>query len=389
CQLPMTASLKVAIVQSYRPDPAQEETCTELLASLSLDEVPSEVMHPAMDDALRQVQEYVLRANAFMTRLRTLRNSSVHINRVPTELLAEIFWHATPPSSQRPRSDTQLNHVTHVCRHWRTVALDAARLWGTLCITRQRDVDASADESPNRIEEYLRRSKLHPLDVTIKARTNLTGRATSVYSCIEILRPHQHRVRKLHVVTDHHDIMRSVLSSHLAATRLEELRLEGGDPVPALGTLQPHHGLFGRHSPPLHSIHLSSVFLPLNAECHILRNLQHLILRRQGIPITEMDTLFDVLDHCPDLKTLKLHSYGLSRLPAPQPPAHTDRDVLLPSLQVVDIDWQQSLVAGWLLEHLCLPETANLTVYLPRRPDHLSNRAAIRTGLSSMCTLWI
>ncbi|KAH9842604.1 uncharacterized protein C8Q71DRAFT_733615 [Rhodofomes roseus] len=343
-------------------------------------------MNPAMDDALRQVEEYVLRANALMTILRTLRNSAVHINRVPTELLAEIFWHATPPSSDRRTDIVQLNCVTHVCMHWRTVALDAARLWGALWIARQSDVDASDDEPPSRIEEYLRRSKSHPLDVTIKARTNL--RATGVDSCIEVLRPHQHRMRELHVITHHYDIMQSVLSSHLAATRLEELRLESGDPRLALGTLQPQ-GLFGGHSPPLHSIHLSSVSVSLNDECHILRNLQHLILLGQRIPITEMDTLFDILDHCPDLKTLKLHSHpALPRLPAPQPPAHTDRDVLLPSLQVVDIEWQQPMVAGWLLEHLCLPETANVTVYLPH-PEYMSNRAAIRTGLSSMRTLWI
>ncbi|KAH9842575.1 uncharacterized protein C8Q71DRAFT_733480 [Rhodofomes roseus] len=339
-------------------------------------------MHPAMDDALRQVQEYVLRANAFMKKLRTLRNSSVHINRVPTELLAEIFWHATPPSSDRCRDISRLNCVTHVCRHWRTVALDAARLWRTLQINRPSDFDAYDDEPPSRIEEYLRRSKSYPLDVTI-----MCLRGTRVDDCIEILQSHQHRVRTLHIEAQdpYHDIIRTFLPrvSRMAAPLLEEIRLEV-DP-----TLQPH-GLFGGHTPSLHSIHLSHVSLPLIAESIILRNLQHLILLGQVIPITEMDTLFDILEHCPDLKTLKLHSHpALPRLPAPQPraPARTDRDVLLPSLQVVDIDWQQSRVTGCLLTHLCLPETANLKVHLARL-EYLPHRAAIRT-LSSMRTLWI
>ncbi|TFY54501.1 hypothetical protein EVJ58_g8822 [Rhodofomes roseus] len=247
--------------------------------------------------------------------------------------------------------------------------------------------DDDRDELPSFIEEYLRRSKSYPLDVTIMG---LNG--TRVDDCIEVLQSHQHRVRKLRIQAEDHETMRSVLPrlSYMDAPLLEDLRL--GAALPSYSIVHPPlifqpHDLFGGHFPPLHSIYLSYVSLSLSAESNILRNLQHLILTGQGISITEMDTLFDILDRCPDLKTLKLHSSGLSPSTAPQHPSRTDRVVSLPSLRVASIDWEQSMVAGWLLTHLCLPETANLNVVLSR-DDHLPVRASIRT-LSSIRTLRI
>ena len=61
--------------------------------------------------------------------LKRFRNMAAFVNRLPTELLVEIFLNLVNLPWPRRRHTANLVTATHVCSHWRRVAVGAARLW--------------------------------------------------------------------------------------------------------------------------------------------------------------------------------------------------------------------------------------------------------------------
>ncbi|KAI0727682.1 hypothetical protein C8Q72DRAFT_434197 [Fomitopsis betulina] len=97
--------------------------------------------------------------HAINTQLDTL----LPVARIPPELLFDIFLHtaghrAHPKS--RPPTVRSWICVTHVCRHWRETALQCTSLWSRI------DVPSH----PQRIAEFLVRSKDFPLSMTLSFR---------------------------------------------------------------------------------------------------------------------------------------------------------------------------------------------------------------------------
>lgn len=79
-------------------------------------------------------------------------NQLVAIARLPPELLSEVFLHCIDPKSgARPYSWIPLSHV---CHHWREVAVLSPRIWSKIYVTR---LDC--------VKEMLERSKKVPIDV--------------------------------------------------------------------------------------------------------------------------------------------------------------------------------------------------------------------------------
>ena len=55
---------------------------------------------------------------------------ALHINMLPPEVLQLIFIHAREKFHQRKKGELYAEiEATHVCRHWRLLALDTPRLW--------------------------------------------------------------------------------------------------------------------------------------------------------------------------------------------------------------------------------------------------------------------
>ncbi|KAJ7025197.1 hypothetical protein C8F04DRAFT_1129563 [Mycena alexandri] len=72
------------------------------------------------------VQRACISSNAQTPVLATRRDA---LHRLPTELLVEIFQHFLDPAAHfNPRSNAPWL-LSHVCRHWRSVALGSPRLW--------------------------------------------------------------------------------------------------------------------------------------------------------------------------------------------------------------------------------------------------------------------
>ncbi|KAH9926156.1 uncharacterized protein B0H18DRAFT_352226 [Fomitopsis serialis] len=287
-------SLGLAVAQIYRPNPCQEQACAELLATLDGSSLASDVVRPAIDDALRQAEDSMKRTAALMQKMRALRNRSVTINRLPSELLADIFWRISSPTVI-----ARLISLTHVCTHWRAVALDDARLWATVWIECDPESDTLQTSCVPRMTEYLRRSRSHPLFVNIGHLPQ-----SSMLACIETLQAHLHRIQTFWLQTETVDQMLHCLTRlRTAAVRLEDLRLEvdpfesddSDSEASSVSPFQSHAcDLFGGHTPLLRSLYLSEVSnlsIPTT-----LRNLRHFTLVRQTMPITHMDAFLDVLE---------------------------------------------------------------------------------------------
>lgn len=103
-------------------------------------------------------------------------------DRLPPEILAAIFVHLSEPdSSEDERSGfvQDLFSVTHVCRFWRQVAINAPELWSEITTT-----------SLEIVETFLERSKTVPLNVYFRPVNQKILRSVA---------PHTHRFRQLTV----------------------------------------------------------------------------------------------------------------------------------------------------------------------------------------------
>lgn len=111
-----------------------------------------------MDEARRAPEEesHSL-SKAYSTSTISLKrriNEAVPVAVIPPEVLAETF--AYLPGAWHQPMDFEWLAVTHVCHHWREVALNTPRLWTRINLHKNLDI----------LQEYLARSKQAPLEVT-------------------------------------------------------------------------------------------------------------------------------------------------------------------------------------------------------------------------------
>ncbi|KAF5342122.1 hypothetical protein D9611_001296 [Ephemerocybe angulata] len=117
--------------------------------------------------------------------LKTCRNSNRPVNRLPAEVLSHVFlvlfWtmQAEAPEDQK----VFWIHATHVCRHWRAVALGCAALW----------CDFAFDIRGALMRTILPRSKNLPISVSLKCDD-----ATDTEALGEVL-SHTTRIRHLNL----------------------------------------------------------------------------------------------------------------------------------------------------------------------------------------------
>ena len=111
-----------------------------------------------------------------LANIREWRNSFVHINRVPLDILSLIPTHF---DSQR-----DILNANGVCRYWRRTFLQHAALWSRL--------DLSKGETC--VRTFLERAKGTALDVITRCKDPVTT--------VSLLFPHTQQIRSLHVVRD-------------------------------------------------------------------------------------------------------------------------------------------------------------------------------------------
>jgi hypothetical protein len=244
--------------------------------------------------AISTVDKGIDAARQFVRSLLTRRNALVPISLLPPEILARIFHLLVleePPLSGG-RSLGWIR-VTHVCRHWRQVALDDSSLWAKFW---------GIPTNTKWIPEMLARAKNAPLDIEFNASTRSCSEA------LLMIPPHLSHTGQLRFHCHsalHPDGVREIYSWDAPALEIFELTVIGYSPItfPALGG----NMLFNGHSPRLRTFSLSRVIIPWS-----------LIPRGQLTQLKiaypnevfnspgDLGQLIDLLVNCPALEILAL-----------------------------------------------------------------------------------
>jgi hypothetical protein len=283
-----------------------------------------------MDPALFNVQADVVaidkriqEASRVVQSLKTLRNAKSAINTFPSELLVYIFSFLKSNLSGytdplvatyiRPYSIRESIFFTHVCTHWRRLALNTPSLWSDFTFTHK-------DWTPI----MLARSGAVPLTISlVNSNRELSTQLLSHINRIRYLKFHRRPLND------------SDWFFHLTgrAPLLETLDIAIPDVLPNVSRTLPS-SLFDGYAPKLRYVKLQGLILPWSSVATVLSNVQHLhiSLRPTDDQIKTMEdvsALFTTLSSLSQLQTLALDGVFPSTLLKPQ--RHFGR-VGLPSL---------------------------------------------------------
>lgn len=313
------------------------------------------------------------------------------IHSLPVELLTRIFVlgagfdypYADSPFLLKPEqayapapsSNFQLV-VSHVCQHWRQVALRTPSLWTTLHFREKSHVD--------RAKAYLARctrSTSYLLDILFDSVAEedyfpgVTLYKEEVRSIFQIITPHVKRWRSFHLKICDNDckgLARQFLSTCGPAPNLETLQLYHFEDYRTtqnlyLATYRPPVIVFSNSLPRLRNVSLIGVNLPWEKSPYLM-NLCRLELALHPDNIRPPFRWWKrMLRLSPELEVLCLHYSGPKTASGDQaldwPPAN--EKIPLPRLQglsLTDLDPDYLCI---LLERLTLPNIQVLTLDLP------------------------
>ncbi|KAJ8089422.1 hypothetical protein PM082_014670 [Marasmius tenuissimus] len=328
------------------------------------------------DISITEIDEVERKLQVAASVLRGLRNSLQPINKLPPEILAEIFVETKqnlpsflPLVKGGIRSFDNHSWLTliHVCRHWRGVVASFPALWGTIDNLR----------GGVKSEICLKRSRSAPLDVFL----SITGPEFAPISpeLVEALIPHISRLRQLHVNTDGWFSPTPIYQSfRVSAPLLYSLSIvtKGRDVVG--GVLPP---IFNDDMPSLRQLTLEH-FTSWPAGYFV--NLTHLCLFDQSndTPVSRPTTsqFLDFLESSPALEELAIVRAGPTRhvdddIPRVYP---RNRQVTLSHLREISLgDWSSMTALSRFLSHLTLPSTTQMYIWGQRFP---SSSGATGTG---------
>lgn len=129
-----------------------------------------------------EIDKEIYRLQATIIALRTRRNALLSTGRLPPELLCLIFKRSHDPTDGAQHANiTQSLRISHVCKQWRQIALDEARMW-----------DYADFERLTLAKEVLQRSKAVPLEVSLELIRSLQSDEQIIAVAPHI--PHLHRL---------------------------------------------------------------------------------------------------------------------------------------------------------------------------------------------------
>ncbi|KAI0289294.1 hypothetical protein BC826DRAFT_1177413 [Russula brevipes] len=297
--------------------------------------------------ALSTVDRGIDAAMLLTRALLTHRNTLAPVSVLPAEVLARIFHLVALAESSRPRMGSlRWISVTHVCRHWRQVALDDSSLWARISGRSAKTIW---------ISETLARARNAPLAINLFAAPN--AETMSMFTA-HFAHTHEFRLRGL-VAPHNDDNIREICS--LEAPALEHFELDADNDSPVTFFRAP---LFNGMAPKLRTFSLSQIYVPWSfIPCGQLSQLKiaHFC---EGEPVADgpsfgdLKSLTDLLINCPVLEILVLESclpQSITR------PSHVQA-IHLPRLSHLSLRDSSSRVAN-LLEILKLPPSTTLRVH--------------------------
>lgn len=349
----------------------------------------------AIDDELSAL-------HMIMCALRTRRNNFSLIGRLPPEILSCIFsFHAINQPVAKdpiyyfdsfPSTPTQVGlgwiTVTHVCRHWRQVALSNPNLWRTIVF------DLGAEWA----EEMLTRSKAALIsyirDMSFQPR--IPRRTLDDQAALS---KHLSHVQRLVLSGTAEHLAPAMRALTTPAPHLESLELHGNSlHVRELCVSLPSD-IFAHQSSKLRHVTLVDCSVPW--ESSLFRDLTYLEIRipanPQLVPPTQIDPLglpsldrfLSILEAMPSLQVLSL----VNCLPRPN---STSRVVPLQHMIRLSLEGRLSESVA-VLQHVSLPGSASLSLRCPVGdpvdgvPDTLISLLSthFQASISSLSTLSI
>lgn len=173
-------------------------------------------------------------------------NQLTPINRVPPEVLLQIFSWATLMDKPMSRYLGWIQTVTHVCQLWRHIALKSATLWTTI----------RTNMGPKWAEEMLRRSR----SATVEIHHESSAELPEDNFLVRYLRDTLQNVRVIDLRGQ------SRLLEHLSAPApsLETLKIIYCDPYSVISdnSFALPSNIFASHAPRLQEIYLSHCSIP-------------------------------------------------------------------------------------------------------------------------------
>lgn len=291
-----------------------------------------------------------------------LNQAETPIYRIPDELLVRVF-RAVVSLTPWPKGELRaLLSLTHVCRCWRSTALQYPLLW-TQVWAGNREL----------AEAFLRRSGSADVDVTL-SHADLSSALAQEFS--DLIRPHSHRVSALTLRCNAPGVVDIFAFLKYPLANLSRLDINASlskvhhwpAPRPPI-VVDP---VVGTEQRPLHSLTLRSAIIPFTSP--LFRDLRSLSLFDQNrvdtVPPT-LETFLDVLQGCPNLESLVIERAG----PRCQIPHYNPgRFVELPHMRSLTTEKNEAEDIAGLLDHLILSPTTilSLSTQVEGGPDFLS-----------------
>lgn len=247
-------------------------------------------------EAQARLDDEIAALTLVLSNLRTQRNTFSLISRLPPEILASIFTHCARIHQQNRYPGYRVPdwvNVSHVCRHWRDVALNCSTLWSFLFVSSQRWTD-----------ELLARSKTAPLKVLVDS--DYPKQSTELHF-LKNIAPQADRIQDLCLRLTRQEAERVLSLFSSPAPLLQSLRVSVersnylSEPALVTGTL------FDGDTPSLRKLELMNYPFPLTSPT--LRGLTFLRLRDLGT--SYQPTLVDLkvaLSRMQDLAYLHLEN---------------------------------------------------------------------------------
>ncbi|KAJ1311267.1 hypothetical protein OPQ81_009765 [Rhizoctonia solani] len=279
--------------------------------------------------------------------IEAVQSQEPDINRLPPELLSKFFEFLSE------EQDGAIVQLSHVCKHWRQVALFSPRAWSKITA----DMSPSAnDPRVERALAYLARSGACPVDVQVIASYGDSYDQSN--GVMEALYSHIPRWRSFSFHCSNSGVSNDVMKSlNGTATALQELRFvfQPNSRAHTEHPRMPANFLF--QAPSLRLLQLNGVAVNLNWLAS-LRNLETLELVQNGSsPLVYGDLLRAVSSCATSLRKLKIHATisGTGTLTLSGTP------LILPSLETLDLILQTSPIAS-VLADIEAPALTNLSL---------------------------
>ncbi|KAF8164302.1 hypothetical protein BJ912DRAFT_890029 [Pholiota molesta] len=280
-----------------------------------------------IDEAIEKQSRAIDALRISLLALKSRRNASVPISRLPPEILCNIFSFAQVPGIYSMSRKVELSkwiNLTYVCRHWRSVAVNAPSLW----------VDPPIG-NVKWVAEMLRRSKESSLVIKIDCDRMLG---------MELALGDIHRTRELsiqHISSDTWNVIQGMIP--VSAPRLERLCLVGQHAISYYGGVAHSPAPISisedilREAGPLRQLELTHCALNWISHSHLLCSLTHLKLHRLS-HLSQKSTLefMDIFKIMPNLEVLDL-SEAFPAYPTVQHFSQLSKEVHFPHLRTLHI----------------------------------------------------